>query len=64
LYQVQKSPNLINAECLSLTMMSVNALVTLLEAFFNSFLPTHRHEGIALSLLCMLAWGDTLLNHL
>ena len=34
-------------------MTSVNTLVTLLEAFFNIFLQTHRYKGIALPLLRM-----------
>ena len=42
LYQVQKCPNVI-----------LNALAILLEAFFNIFLPTDRHECIALP---SLAW--------
>ena len=47
------------ADCFSLTTTTIDALATLLEAFFNIFLRTHthRHEGIALPLLRMYARG-------
>jgi len=44
-------------------MISVDALATPLEAFFNIFFVdthTHRQEGIALPLLRIHAWGNYL----
>lgn len=41
-------------EMFALSMMSVNALAILLEAFFANK-QTHRHRGIALPLLCIHA---------
>jgi len=55
LYQVQERPNLITL----IVKTSVNALATMLEAYFNIFGPTHTHthiyrqKGIALPLLRM-----------
>ena len=49
-----------SVDCFSLSIMSLNALATLLEAFFKIFLllTDTQTQGIALSLLCMHVRGN------